>query len=85
MNKPYVYWYLHINGELIQKNAQVVDSMGVNDYFDSPMVVKYWKVYTEEDLEDVKREVELILGKDDSTSTDPTTVSEEMDDDSDIN
>lgn len=36
------YWYLHENGELIWKNAYVVDSVGAADYFDSPFVRRWW-------------------------------------------
>ena len=34
------YYYLHTNGDLIYKNAIVVDSDP--EYFDSPFVKKYW-------------------------------------------
>jgi len=39
-----VYYYLHENGELIEKPTGVVDSMGPFDYFDSPFVVRRWLV-----------------------------------------
>lgn len=35
------YYYLHTNGNLIYKNAYVVDSDP--DYFDSPFVKKWWR------------------------------------------
>ena len=45
------YYYLHKNGELIEKSAFVVESEGVQSYFNSPFVVKHWCVSTKEDFE----------------------------------
>ena len=55
---PY-YVYLHINGTLIERNARVVDSDP--EYFDSPMVRKWWKIEKPEDLEKVKEEMKELL------------------------
>lgn len=54
------YFYLHTNGALIEKNAFVVESEGVQSYFNSPFVVKYWVATTEEDIESIKKNVEEI-------------------------
>lgn len=54
------YFYLHTNGELIEKNAFVVESEGVQSYFNSPFVVKYWIVTTEEDEKSMLKNVEEI-------------------------
>lgn len=54
------YFYLHTNGELIEKNAFVVESEGVQSYFTSPYVVKYWVASTEEDVESIKKNADEI-------------------------
>ena len=54
------YFYLHKNGELIEKNAFVVESEGVQSYFNSPMVIKYWVASTPEDIIAIKKNVEDI-------------------------
>jgi len=41
------YYYLHTNGQIIWKPFIVVESDP--EYFNSPYVVKYWKVKSEED------------------------------------
>ena len=48
-----MYAYLHVNGKVLQKPDIVVDTMpgGAEEYFDSPYVVKWWKVETEKDLD----------------------------------
>ena len=40
------YYYLHINGDLIHKNALVVDSD--SNYFDSEFVKRAWMIDTED-------------------------------------
>lgn len=40
----YSYVYLHENGSLIFKRDIVVDSIGPEEYFDSPFVLEYWKI-----------------------------------------
>ena len=42
MKEKYVYYYLHTNGDLIYKPAQVVNMD--SSYFDSPYVKKVWQV-----------------------------------------
>ncbi len=54
------YFYLHTNGELIEKPAIVVESEGVQSYFSSPFVRKYWVATTEEDLTRIKKEAEVL-------------------------
>lgn len=46
MDTEYSYVYKHENGEFIWKNAFVVDLLGAFDYFDSPFVLKYWRLPT---------------------------------------
>lgn len=36
------YYYLHTNGDLIHKNASVVNSDGASSYFDSDFVKNWW-------------------------------------------
>ncbi len=43
------YYYLHTNGQLLWKAPAVVNPLGADEFFDSPMVVKYWYVKTMED------------------------------------
>ena len=50
------YYYLHTNGALIKKNAFVVESAGVNSYFNSPFVIKHWVATTPEDVEIIRKE-----------------------------
>jgi len=54
------YFYLYTNGELIEKNAFVVESEGVQSYFNSPFVVKYWVASIEEDEASIRKNVEEI-------------------------
>ena len=54
------YFYLHTNGQLIEKNAFVVESEGAQSYFNSPFVVKYWVASNEEDIEAIKKNAEEI-------------------------
>lgn len=56
-NFPY-YIYLHTNGTLQYKTKFVVDSMGEHLYFESDLVVKYWYVQNEQDLDRIKNYVE---------------------------
>ena len=54
------YFYLHRNGKLIEKDAYVVEKEGVQSYFDSPNVIKYWTCSTEEDIEFMNNNVKEI-------------------------
>lgn len=54
------YYYLHTNGALIKKPAIVVESAGVNDYFNSPFVRKYWVATTEKDVKQIKLEAQTL-------------------------
>lgn len=54
------YYYLHTNGELIEKNAYVVESMGVQDYFNSPFVVKYWIATTDKDVKQIEKQADIF-------------------------
>lgn len=42
------YYYLHANGDLIRKNPAVVDPDPTGYFFESPFVVKYWLIDTED-------------------------------------
>jgi len=59
------YYYLHTNGSLVKKPAIVVESCGVNDYFNSPFVRKYWVATTEKDVKQIELEAQTLvkLGK----------------------
>ena len=54
------YFYLHTNGELIEKPASVVESAGVQDYFNSPFVRKHWVATTERDIKQIKIEADIL-------------------------
>lgn len=54
------YFYLHTNGDLIEKNAHVVESVGVNDYFNSPFVRKYWVATTEKDVKQIEKQADIL-------------------------
>ena len=54
------YFYLHKNGELIEKPAMVVESEGVQSYFGSPFVRKYWVATTKDDIRRIKKEAEVL-------------------------
>jgi len=54
------YFYLHKNGELIEKSAFVVESEGVQSYFNSPFVVKFWIATTLEDEIKIKKEADIL-------------------------
>lgn len=56
-----IYYYLHTNGSLIKKPAIVVESAGVNDYFNSPFVRKYWVATTEKDVQQIKLEAQTLV------------------------
>lgn len=58
MNKT--YYYLHTNGQLIEKNAYVVDSLGPDEYFEGGFVVKWWVVNTKEEFERVEEEADKL-------------------------
>jgi len=45
------YYYLHTNGDLIHKNASVVDSDGASSYFDSDFVKQWWAMDDENRLD----------------------------------
>ena len=44
------YYYEHVNGEIIWKNAYVVDMCpgGPSEYFEGPFVKRLWKVDDEQ-------------------------------------
>ena len=44
------YYYLHTNGNVIYKSMVVVNKYTEVEYFDSPFVVKYWHIKTEEEF-----------------------------------
>lgn len=54
------YYYLHTNGELISKPAFVVESAGVEDYFNSPMVRKWWVATTDKDVRQIERQADVL-------------------------
>jgi len=54
------YFYLHENGELIEKPAIVVEMEGVQSYFNSPFVLKYWVASTDEDIVEIKKNASQI-------------------------
>lgn len=59
------YFYLHTNGKLIEKSCSVVESAGVQDYFNSPFVIKYWVATTDRDVEAIEKnadEIRLMKG-----------------------
>ena len=43
------YYYLHTNGNVIYKSMVVMNGTTAVEYFDSPFVVKYWHITTEEE------------------------------------
>jgi len=45
------YYYLHTNGNIIYKPPAVMIGTTESDYFDSPFVVRYWYIITEEAYE----------------------------------
>lgn len=45
------YYYLHVNGRIIWKPKIVVETD--ETYFDSPLVVKYWEVNTEQEYQNM--------------------------------
>lgn len=52
------YYYLHVNSNIIWKSKIVAEAD--ESYFDSPYVVKYWKVETETDYENMKIEAKEL-------------------------
>lgn len=52
------YYYLHVNSSIIWKPKLVVEMD--KSFFDSPYVVKYWKVETEMDYENMKIEAKKL-------------------------
>jgi len=56
------YYYLHVNGQLIYRPAVVVESDP--SYFDSPFIVKFWKIDSEEQYIDMVIEIESPGGMD---------------------
>ena len=52
------YYYLHTNGQILWKPKIVVE-MDL-EYFDSPMVVKYWKIENESQFKKMKTEAKQI-------------------------
>ncbi len=51
------YYYLHTNGTIIFKSMLVVDETNEVEYFDSPFVVKYWHIKTEEECNKMLNEL----------------------------
>jgi hypothetical protein len=43
------YYYLHTNGAVIYKSSVVLFNTTAVEYFDSPFVVRYWHIKTEEE------------------------------------
>jgi hypothetical protein len=61
MKKPIYktgYFYLHVNGQLIWKPNIVVESDP--QYFNSPLVVRYWKIENEYDFKEMIIEAQKI-------------------------
>ena len=56
------YYYLHTNGELFEKPKAVVESAGVNTYFESPYVAKWWFITTEIDFQKMIQELQFLFG-----------------------
>lgn len=56
MNRAKRYFYLHDNGELIYKNATIVDCVGPHNYFESDLV-KFWFHVTNNDTKNYKEGV----------------------------
>ncbi len=52
------YYYLHVNSNIIWKPKIVVEMD--ESLFDSPYVVKYWKVETEMEYEKMKIEAKQL-------------------------
>jgi len=52
------YYYLHINSQIIWKPRIVVESD--LDYFNSPFVVKHWKVENNFEFQKMKSEAKAI-------------------------
>lgn len=52
------YYYLHKNGGMVFKPKIVMLNDSVSEYFNSPFVVKYWTIETEEEYEKMMEEVE---------------------------
>jgi hypothetical protein len=42
------YYYLHSSGGIVFKPRVVMTNIEATEYFDSPFVVKYWIIETEE-------------------------------------
>lgn len=64
-----MYYYLHVNGEVIYKPNVVVDMGGGPEmYFEGPFVQKWWKIT---DLDDLDRMVDDLreYGVDEGTIT----------------
>lgn len=57
MYKP-GYYYLHVNGQIIWRRDIIVESDP--QYFDSPLVVKYWKVTNESEYKKMITEAKDI-------------------------
>lgn len=54
------YYYLHTNGELNFKNEAVMTFITPIDYFDSPLVKRWWHITTRNDHDKMIKEIEEI-------------------------
>jgi hypothetical protein len=54
------YYYLHSGGGIVFKPKAVMTNIEVNEYFNSPFVVKYWTIETKEEHEKMMEEIDKI-------------------------
>jgi len=54
------YYYLHSGGGMVWKPIAVMTNTTASEYFDSPFVVKYWLIKTEEEYEKMMEEVDQL-------------------------
>jgi hypothetical protein len=54
------YYYLHRNGGMVFKPKVVMTNIEKSEYFDSPFVVKFWYIETEEEYEKMMEEVNKL-------------------------
>jgi len=57
------YYYLHSGGGIVYKPKSVMTNIEASEYFDSPFVVKYWCIETEEDYKIMMEEISQIKRK----------------------
>ena len=59
------YYYLHTNGSLIKKSAAVCELFTTpQETFDSPFVVKWWRIENHEQYKAMEKEIENLTVKD---------------------